>query len=56
MKKQEIDDAYIAYQLDLIKRKNEVCSRLLTMRDLTVNRTYKKWLLDAVEFIQEEYR
>ena len=38
------------------KRKNEVCTRLLTIRNNCPDDTYAKWLLDAINFIQEEER
>ena len=35
-------------------RKNEVCTRLLTIRNNCPDDTYSKWLLDAINFIQED--
>lgn len=37
-------------------RKNEVCTRLLTIRNNCPDDTFSKWLLDAINFIQEEHR
>lgn len=51
-----IDDAYEAYEKDYQHRKNEVCSRLLTIRSNCPDDTFSKWLLDAINFIQEEHR
>ena len=52
----ELNDAYEAYDKDYQHRKNEVCTRLLTMRNNCPDDTYSKWLLDAINFIQEEHR
>lgn len=52
----DIDDAYKAYEKDYQHRKNEVCSRLLTIRNNCPDDTFSKWLLDAINFIQEEHR
>ncbi len=52
----DIDDAYEAYEKDYQHRRNEVCSRLLTIRNNCPDDTYSKWLLDAINFIQEEKR
>ena len=51
----EIDEAYEQYQKEYEHRKNEVCSRLLTIRNNCPDDTYSKWLLDAINFIQEEH-
>lgn len=37
-------------------RKTEVCTRLLTIRNNCPDVTFSKWLLDAINFIQEEHR
>ena len=52
----ELNDAYEAYEKDYQHRKNEVCSRLLTIRNNCPDETFSKWLLDAINFIQEEHR
>lgn len=52
----EIDEAYGQYQKEYEHRKNEVCSRLLTIRNNCPDDTYSKWLLDAINFIQEEHQ
>lgn len=52
----DINDAYEAYDKDYQHRKNEICTRLLTMRNNCPDTTYSKWLLDAINFIQEEHR
>lgn len=52
----DIDDAYEAYEKDYQHRKNEVCSRLLTIKEHCLDDTFSKWLLDAINFIQEEHR
>lgn len=52
----DINDAYEAYEKEYQHRKNEVCSRLLTIRNNCPDDTYSKWLLDAINFIQEEHR
>ena len=52
----ELNDAYEAYEKYYQHRKNEVCSRLLTIRNNCPDETFSKWLLDAINFIQEEHR
>ena len=52
----EIDDAYEAYEKYYEQRKNEVCTRLLTIKENCPSDTYSKWLLDAINFIQEEHQ
>ena len=52
----ELNDAYEAYDKHYQHRKNEVCTRLLTMRNNCPDKTYSDWLLDAINFIQEEHR
>jgi hypothetical protein len=52
----ELNDAYEEYEKYYEHRKNEVCSRLLTIRNNCPNETFSKWLLDAINFIQEEHR
>ena len=52
----EIDDAFKEYEKYLKNRKNEVCTRLLTIRNNCPDDTYCHWLLDAINFIQEEWR
>ena len=51
----EIEDAYREYEKYLKNRKNEVCTRLLTIRNNCPDDTFSKWLLDAINFIQEEH-
>ena len=51
---EEIDNALREYEKWYDQRKNEVCTRLLTIRNKCPNDTYSKWLLDAINFIQEE--
>ena len=52
----EIDKAYEAYEKAYEQRKNEVCSRLLTIKENCPSDAYSKWLLDAINFIQEEHQ
>ena len=52
----EIDEAYDQYQKEYEHRKNEVCSRLFTIRNNCPDDTYSKWLLDTINFIQEEHQ
>ena len=52
----EINRAYAEYDKDYQHRKNEVCTKLLTIRNNCPIDTYSKWLLDAINFIQEEKR
>lgn len=53
---EEIDIAMREYEKWYKHRKNEVCTRLLTIRNNCPDDTYSKWLLDAINFIQEEKR
>lgn len=53
---EQINEAYEAYENDYQYRKNEVCSRLLTIRNNCPDDTYSKWIIDAINFIQEEHR
>ena len=52
----ELNEAYDAYEKDYQHRKNEVCTRLLTMKNNCPDDTYSKWLLDVINFIQGEKR
>ena len=52
----EIDKAYEAYEKAYEQRKNEVCTRLITIRNDCPDDTYCKWLIDAINFIQEEHQ
>ena len=56
MTKDEIDKAFEEYEVWYSQRKNEVCTKLLTIRNNCPIDTYSKWLLDAINFIQEEKR
>lgn len=56
MTNEEINQAYAECELELARKKNEVVSRLFTIRNNTLNRTYAKWLLDAIEFIFKEVK
>lgn len=52
----EIEKAYAEYDSWYKQRKNEVCYRLVEIRNNCPDDTYCKWLLDAINFIQEEKR
>ena len=54
--KEEIEQAFEDYEVWYDKRKNEVCTRLLTIKENCHDDIYSKWLLDAINFIQEEKR
>ena len=54
--KSEIDKVYEAYDKEYQHRKNEVCTRLLAIRNNCPDETYVNWILDAINFIQEEKR
>ena len=56
MNADEINRAYVEYEKDYQHRQNEICTKLLTIRNNCPNDTYSKWLLDAINFIQEEKR
>ena len=51
---EHFDQAYIDYQMVYQRRQNEVITRLLTLTGFTLNKTHKKWLLDAIDFINKE--
>lgn len=52
--KELIDIALEDVEKEYEHRKNEVCTRLLTIRDNCPNGTYCDWLVDAINFIQEQ--
>ena len=56
MLKDEIEKAFEDYEVWYDKRKNEVCSRLLVIRNNCPSDVFSKWLLDAINFIQEDKR
>ena len=53
---EEIDIAMHEYDKWYNQRKNEVCDKLLTIRNYCPIDRYCDWLLDAINFIQEEKR
>lgn len=49
----DINKAWEDYQQEVNKRRNEIITKLMTIR-LSVEPTYKKWLDQTIEFIKEE--
>ena len=56
MKQDDLEKAFEEYEAWYKHRKNAVCTRLLTIRNNCPDETYCDWLLDAINFIQEEKR
>lgn len=48
-----MDELEKAHQ-DYEKRKNEILSKLTTLRDNTLNQVVKKWLEQTMDFIKEK--
>ena len=52
MSKEEIDQAYADYELDYYKKQADVCGNLLQIyNNEEIPSLYRKWLIDAVNFI-----
>lgn len=57
MDKAEIEKAYEAYELDYYKKETEVCGKLLQIHNNEeIPAIYRKWLIEAVDFILKEKR
>jgi len=55
MKKEEIEQAYTDYELDYYKKQADVCGNLLQIHNNEeIPSLYRKWLIDAVNFIIKE--
>ena len=55
MTNEEINQAYAEYELDYYKKQTEVCSNLLNMHNNEdMPSLYRKWLIEAVNFIIKE--
>lgn len=48
-----IEKAYRDYERDLRRLRNEILSKLITIRNDEKKDTYVKWLNQAIEFISE---
>lgn len=48
-----IEKAYREYERDLDRTRNEMLSKLITIRNDEKNDTYVKWLNQVIEFISE---
>ena len=48
-----IEKAYREYERDLRRLRNEILSKLITIRNDEKKDTYVKWLNQAIEFIAE---
>lgn len=53
MDKEMIEKAYREYERDLERTRNEILSKLITIRNDVKKDTYVKWLNQAIEFISE---
>ena len=48
------NEAWEAYEKDFIKRKNEIMTKLDTIKnDINTNSVYKTWLDQTIDFIKE---
>ena len=55
MNKEEIEQAYIDFELDYYKKQAEVCGNLLQIyNNDDIPSIYRKWIIDAVNFIIKE--
>ena len=52
--KEEIEIAYAELELERYRKQNTVIKHLLEMRDNTLNDKYKRWILEAINYIYEE--
>ena len=53
MDKEMVEKAYRDYLYDLDRTRNEILSKLITIRNDEKKDTYVKWLNQAIEFIAE---
>ena len=53
---EQVNDAYEAYEKDYLKRRHDICIKLLRIKENCPDKIYSSWLLDAINFIQEEHR
>lgn len=51
--KELLEEAYREYERDLDRLRNEILSKLITIRNDEIKDTYVKWLNQAIEFISE---
>lgn len=51
---EEINTAYDEYLKDYEKKKNEIISKLTTIRLSKIPTVYEKWLNQAINFIKEQ--
>lgn len=54
MGKEEVEIAYAELELERYRKQNTVIKHLLEMRDNTLNDKYKRWILEAINYIYEE--
>ncbi len=54
MNKEEVEIAYAELELERYRKQNTVIKHLLEMRDNTLNDKYKRWILEAINYIYEE--
>ena len=50
----EYEEAWSEYHESFIKRKNEIVTKLVTIRDGASSSTHRAWLTQAIEFIKEQ--
>lgn len=53
MNNEIIEKAYREYERNLDRLRNEILSKLITIRNDEKKDTYVKWLNQAIEFIEE---
>lgn len=53
MEKELLEKAYREYERDLDRLRNEILSKLITIRNNEKKDTYVKWLNQAIKFMEE---
>lgn len=53
IEKELLEKAYREYERDLHRLRNEILSKLITIRNNEKKDTYVKWLNQAIEFMKE---
>lgn len=50
----DYEEAWSEYHESFIKRKNEIITKLVTIRSGSSSSTHRAWLTQAIEFIKEQ--
>lgn len=50
----EYEKAWSDYHDDFVKRKNEILTKLRTIRKNRIPEVYKEWITQTIEFINEQ--